>query len=60
MLIFFEIKNQESRIKAQEDRASQNLEASLSLAVSGSQKDSQKLAELSELRTTHINLQLRS
>ena len=38
--------NQESRIEVQVDWVSQNLEASLNLAMSGSLKDSQKIAEL--------------
>lgn len=53
--------NQESRIEVQVDWVSQNLEASLNLAMSGSLKDSQKIAELNinELKTIYINLKLR-
>lgn len=53
--------NQEYRIEVQVDWVSQNLEASLNLAMSGSLKDSQKIAELNinELKTIHINLKLR-
>ena len=53
--------NQESRIEVQVDWVSQNIEASLNLAMSGSLKDSQKIAELNinELKTIYINLKLR-
>lgn len=53
--------NQESRIEVQVDWVSQNVEASLNLAMSGSLKDSQKIAELNinELKTIYINLKLR-
>ena len=53
--------NQESRIEVQVDWVSQNIEASLNLAMSGSLKDSQKIAELTinELKTIYINLKLR-
>jgi len=53
--------NQESRIEVQVDWVSQNVEASLNLAMSGSLRDSQKIAELNinELKTIYINLKLR-
>lgn len=53
--------NQESRIEVQVDWVSQNVEASLNLAMSGSLKDSQKIAEINinELKTIYINLKLR-
>ena len=55
------LRNQESRSEVQVDWVSQNLEASLNLAMSGSPEDSQKIAELNinELKTIHINLKLR-